>query len=105
MGDLISRKEVIDILCKLHIDNIAVNDKRVTEFVREIPSIDAVPVVHGEWIEHKCAEEVGAWLISNFECSQCHMWNRNKRDFCPECGADMRKKVSDGSIKTYSKEV
>jgi hypothetical protein len=37
MGDLISKKEVINLLCNLHIDNIAVNDKRVTEYIEELP--------------------------------------------------------------------
>lgn len=37
-GDLISKKEVINLLCNLHIDNIAVNDKRVTEYIREMPT-------------------------------------------------------------------
>lgn len=63
------------------------------ELFEEQPTVDAKPVVHGEWIEHKWAEEVGGWLISNFECSQCHMWKRYNTNFCPECGADMRKKV------------
>ena len=38
MSDLISRKEVINLLCGLHIDNIAVNDKRVTDYIRELPT-------------------------------------------------------------------
>ena len=36
-NDLISKKEVINLLCNLHIDNISVNDKRVTEYIREMP--------------------------------------------------------------------
>lgn len=35
--DLISKKDVINLLCNLHIDNIAVNDKKVTEYIRELP--------------------------------------------------------------------
>lgn len=63
--------------------------------IEETPTVDAVPVVHAEWIEHKWAEEVCGWLISNFECSQCHVWKRYNTNFCPECGADMRKKVQE----------
>jgi hypothetical protein len=37
MDDLIRRKEVINLLCNLHIDNIAVNGKRVTDYIRELP--------------------------------------------------------------------
>ena len=67
--------------------------KECIEVVSEQPTVDAKLVIHGEWIEHKWAEEVGGWLISNFECSQCHMWKRYNTNFCPECGADMRKKA------------
>lgn len=44
MNDLVSRKEVLNLLCNLHIDNIAVNDKRITSYVRELPGIPAVPL-------------------------------------------------------------
>lgn len=49
MMDLISRKAAIDILCRLHIDNIAVNGKRITEFIRELPSVTDTNV-GGKWI-------------------------------------------------------
>ena len=45
---------------------------------------------HGEWIEHKWAEEVEGLLISNYECSECHSWERRASDFCPNCGARMK---------------
>lgn len=50
---------------------------------------------NGEWIEHKQAEEVDGHLISNYECSCCHSWKRENTDFCPNCGADMRKKAGE----------
>lgn len=40
----------------------------------------------GEWIEHKWAEEVNEAIISNYECSNCHSWERNNSNFCPNCG-------------------
>lgn len=94
MSDLISRSEVIDILCNLHIDNIAVNDKRVTEYIKELPTVEAEPVVHGEWKLYE--EEGNAW-----QCSVCgNVWflaydtpQENCMNFCPNCGADMREKV------------
>ena len=56
---------------------------------------DAIEELHnvrnkGTWIERKCAEEEYDRLISNYECSVCHSWERNNSDFCPNCGADMR---------------
>lgn len=56
MSDLISRSEAINLLCNLHIDNIAVNGKRITEYIKELPTADAVPVVR---------------------CKNCEQWGRN----------------------------
>ena len=44
----------------------------------------------GKWIEHEWAEEVEGLLISNYECSECHSWERSESNYCPNCGADMR---------------
>lgn len=43
MSDLISRKEVIEMLCAYHIDNIAFNGKRITEMIKEIQEVKAFP--------------------------------------------------------------
>lgn len=67
------------------------------------PSVSNRP--QGEWIEHKWAEEVNGLLISNYECSKCHGWERRVSDYCPNCGARMiakdtnvfnKKEASDG---------
>lgn len=50
---------------------------------------DVAEVRHGYWIEHKRAEESEGLLISNFECSLCHDWERNESDYCPNCCAKM----------------
>ena len=64
-----------------------------TEEIKNEPTVDAVPVVRGEW---KCIdEESEAW-----ECSVCgKVWCLygtpidNGMNYCPKCGADMRKKA------------
>lgn len=51
------------------------------------PTIDAVPVVHGRWIDHK----------DEHQCSVCkestivdfYVWRAIQFDFCPYCGAKM----------------
>lgn len=43
-----------------------------------------------EWIEHERAEEVNGMLISNYECSYCHEWERKASDYCPNCGCRMK---------------
>ena len=43
----------------------------------------------GHWIEHP--HEAGAnWEYSKYECSECHVWEEDDSDYCPNCGADMR---------------
>jgi NADH pyrophosphatase NudC (nudix superfamily) len=52
-----------------------------------VPTIDAVSVVHGEWIdEHEDGH--GSWVGT---CSQCHNTER-VANFCPNCGARMKGK-------------
>ena len=61
------------------------------------PTVDAVPVVHGEWIEGNRRPKSG-----KFCCSVCHMdcydiqptratgWKKRCRySYCPNCGAKM----------------
>lgn len=69
------------------------------EMIDDSPTIDAVPVVRGKWI--KC--DVEKWRNGALKCSECgkgyHLphevtlfdWN-----FCPSCGADMRKEIGHG---------
>lgn len=42
-----------------------------------------------EWIDKGYHEE---WT---FECSACGGWSPEEYDFCPHCGADMRKEAKD----------
>lgn len=60
--------------------------------IADAPTVEAVPVVHGDWINTDGYDE---WTCS--ECGQ----EENRDDypteyginFCSRCGADMRKKV------------
>lgn len=50
--------------------------------IHQAPTIDAVPVVHGEWIYLSG--------LDAFECSVCgRQMVRNIFDYCPWCGAKM----------------
>lgn len=54
--------------------------------VKEMPALDVVPVVHGEWID--TIDDDG---IRRQHCSRCdHMrCGRAKINYCPHCGAKM----------------
>ena len=49
--------------------------------IRNIPAVDAAPVVHGRWIKRK------TW--NNAVCSYCSFENANMTKYCPACGAKM----------------
>ena len=111
MSDLISRKALIDILAKYKFGAIKSESEReytketVMNFVKEQPSVEAVPVVHGEWVKNKQNPEVmkkfhemgiGKGMGVNsiyWTCSECGSWGTPTSNFCSNCGADMRKKV------------
>lgn len=60
------------------------------------PTIEAVPVVHAEWKRTDITTEDG-WAM--YCCSNCNfhteyyysLYAKPEYNFCPNCGADMRK--------------
>ena len=52
--------------------------------INEQPTVDAAPVVHGEWI-YKVTNN-GKMI---FECSNCKSLIAGRGRFCKECGAKM----------------
>lgn len=67
------------------------------------PTIDAVPVVRGEWLEFVGSAYHGVdddgevkWRdVSIFHCDKCGRKTVVKENFCPSCGADMREEEQD----------
>ena len=53
---------------------------RAKIIVQSCPTVDAVGVVHGKWIEGKTLEK----------CSICGKKGFPDWHYCPNCGADMR---------------
>lgn len=55
--------------------------------IEKLPTVDAAPVVHGRWIDHK----------DEHQCSECkeitivdfYVWKNVQFDYCPYCGAKM----------------
>ena len=48
------------------------------------PTVDAVPVVHGEWIFNGRFAE-----LNHYACSNCNRTEFRMSDYCPNCGAKM----------------
>ena len=59
--------------------------------VEEIPIVEAVPVVHGEWIRVPSSDMATGRA---YECSNCKKMRYGSflPPFCQMCGADMKKK-------------
>ena len=56
----------------------------VGDLICEAPTIEARPVVRGEW--RRCYDDSAGWVDM---CDQCGGFG-DGTNFCPECGADMR---------------
>ncbi len=58
---------------------------------------DFVEVKHGEWFEVQQTGRNNRHIkYTTKKCSVCGYWNgRRKTNFCPYCGADMRKEGAD----------
>lgn len=66
------------------------------KLINEQPTVDAVPVVHGRWLDngmcnHKPSRfrNPDKWTI--YKCSECRYSNgrRKNANYCPNCGAKM----------------
>lgn len=58
------------------------------DFVEDTPTVEAKPVVRGEWVEFDI--DYGGIPTVGYQCSECGQSNGFLTDFCPNCGADMR---------------
>lgn len=86
MAEYIEREAAEDAVGEAHLKGL-----NPVWAVRDVPTADVVPVVHGRWSESKehfylnngCKE----WI--NFYCSECDAPNNSPTDYCPHCGAKM----------------
>lgn len=74
----------------IEIKEYMLTEKGMRSLIRNAPTIDAVSVVHGEWIESNLIKDGRIFI-----CSNCNMaWVSKKRtmdgmNYCPNCGARM----------------
>ena len=106
MADLIDRAALVERLNKVCVTDdvfgmgMQMGVDHAIAVVNEAPTIDAEPVVHGEWDVIEDDYE-GITLI---KCSMCHEeWCLEGKEegidmqlanynYCPNCGADMRER-------------
>jgi hypothetical protein len=64
----------------------------VRKIVYAMKTVDAVPVVHGHWIEHLHFNYDGEYSGSDYECSCCgfnDVYDTEDYNYCPHCGAKL----------------
>lgn len=57
----------------------------VADMIEDAPTIEAVPVMHGEWIKVK--EVCGIEILKCSVCNEAHA--RTRTAYCCDCGAKM----------------
>lgn len=94
MSDLVNRSEVKNI-AKGFTFTFAEERQRYMDFLdyclENAPIVDAVPVVHAEWIDTQPDYHSGFYGNAH-KCSNCNDYYTTEYDdlfFCPRCGAKM----------------
>ena len=101
MDDLISRAAAIEEMRRfseiMHDNRCKPSWYDAVRIVKDMPAVDAAPVVHARWIDYK----------DDHQCSACkehtifdfYAWKAIQFEFCPNCGAKMddERRDEDGS--------
>lgn len=87
MDELISRNEAIKWFFRPYSNEESYSNLDVERALKAIPTVDAVPVVHGMWID----EHPDNFLDPRMRCSICRAIANPliKWHYCPNCGAKM----------------
>jgi hypothetical protein len=63
-----------------------VSPESVIRVIEALPAADVCKVIHAYWIYDDFDDD-----LIPYQCSNCKSWTRMNYDFCPNCGADMRR--------------
>jgi hypothetical protein len=90
--DLVNRKELVR-LYSLWVGQLQapedVGDLRGVQTCLDVlieqPTVDAVEVVHGQWVK----VDIVPNYMWNYRCSCCHSNGESRYNYCPNCGTKM----------------
>ena len=61
------------------------------EDIDELPTVDAVEVVHGRWVSEYEYDFMSCEDVrTGFSCDKCGSYYKKRSNFCPNCGAKMK---------------
>ena len=82
MTDYIRREDAISVISGI--------DSSFVKYIEQLPSADVRENGKGHWRKMLMAC-YGGETITEYECSECNEHQLTPSNFCPNCGADMRK--------------
>ena len=97
MDDLISRQAAIEVADAVWCVTGDKNVAKVWDQIKDLPTADVAPVVHGRWEEKEVTDDLGAKVITEWQsckCSVCgkylttpYMYFFTGYAYCPNCGS------------------
>lgn len=83
--NLIKRSDAIAIIEKRKAKIVcnSESDKWFRKMISEVEAIPSADRPRGEWIDDD--------FVGQYRCSECDYYAIDEYDYCPNCGADMRK--------------
>lgn len=67
-----------------------VDEDTILDLVDSVPTVDAVPVAHGRWIERRAPHAIGGFSAKCSVCGRSVQYLGNPLNYCPNCGAKMK---------------
>ena len=95
MPELIDREVLLEAMrdCEAVTHSIGYLD--VIAIIEDAPTIESKPVRHGRWFFVGEETMHDGWTYRKYKCSECGFQTVEAKNFCPNCGADMREGGAD----------
>ena len=93
MSDYISREDAKNYVIGRYDDQLGfITMEDIIDQLDYVPAADVRPVIRGKWVSAN--EQSNGGTVYCFSCcSECGRKTATNTDFCPNCGADMRKEI------------
>ena len=92
---MISAAKLVTVLARKFRNKGVLHYDDLMAVIADVPSVDAVEVVHGRWQERRfiCMDSE---VMLGYRCSRCMLTFDAETNYCPNCGAKMDGGNEDG---------